>query len=679
MLDREKTKEQLIAELDEARALIAGFNGNLQHTQHLASIVDNSGDAITGNTLEGVIISWNRGAENIYQYTEKEIVGRNISVLVPPERRDELPPILDKIQSGEKVDRFETVRQRRDGTLIPVSLAISPVKDLAGKIVGFSTIARDVTERKLSEEALIQAKQAAELAKKEWEKTFDAVPDLIALIDTRHRIIRANRAMAEGFGQSPGDIVGRQCHEIVHNLPGPPQFCPHARLLISGKDEYCEVFEKRLDKTFDVTVTPLRDASGNIIASVHVMHDITDRKQTEEALHHALEQAEAATRSKSEFLANMSHEIRTPMNGVLGMLQILQATALDEEQNECVDVAMASANNLLRLINDILDFSKIEAGKIDIVESVFPLADLCRSMPSIFRSQIDKKGLQFAIDIAAGVPRIISADISRIRQVLLNLVGNAIKFTETGEVKVLVEAGGLASPGKTMLRFSVSDTGIGIPRDQIANLFNAFTQADGALTRKYQGTGLGLDIVKRLVELMGGGVRIESKPGKGTVVQFDIPAGVPADQALPGEEIRPPGATKPRAVIPQLNLKILLVEDDMVSRTMAQHFLEKAGAKVTCAVNGEEALNALAKGEKFDCVLMDISLPVMDGVTATQKIRAGEGESKNIRIIAITAHAMVGDREKFLAAGMDDYIAKPVDMKALKEVIQRALGKGDAH
>jgi len=361
------------------------------------------------------------------------------------------------------------------------------------------------------------------------------------------------------------------------------------------------------------------------------------------------------------------------------MLQILQATALDEEQNECVDVAMASANNLLRLINDILDFSKIEAGKIDIVESVFPLADLCRSMPSIFRSQIDKKGLQFAIDIAAGVPRIISADISRIRQVLLNLVGNAIKFTETGEVKVLVEAGGLASPGKTMLRFSVSDTGIGIPRDQIANLFNAFTQADGALTRKYQGTGLGLAIVKRLVELMGGGVRIESKPGKGTVVQFDIPAGVPADQALPGEEIRPPGATKPRAVIPQLNLKILLVEDDMVSRTMAQHFLEKAGAKVTCAVNGEEALNALAKGEKFDCVLMDISLPVMDGVTATQKIRAGEGESKNIRIIAITAHAMVGDREKFLAAGMDDYIAKPVDMKALKEVIQRALGKGDAH
>jgi len=401
-----------------------------------------------------------------------------------------------------------------------------------------------------------------------------------------------------------------------------------------------------------------------------------ERLQAEESLRKAKEQAEAATRSKSEFLANMSHEIRTPMNGVLGMLQLLKTTTLDEEQIEYVDASMTSANNLLNLINDILDFSKIEAGKISITESVFILFDICRSIPSIFKNQIDKKRIQFTIHIGPDVPKIIYSDASRIRQVLLNLVGNAIKFTETGEVKVLIETCGHVSQDKIKLCFSVSDTGIGIPNERLSDIFNAFTQVDGALTRKYQGTGLGLSIVKRLVEIMGGEVNIQSKMGEGTTIRLYIPVTVPTIEIPPSENIQKPKTMQSQVQDPQLNLKILLVEDDEVSRDMVRNFLEKSGAKATCVVNGEEALQALAKGERFDCILMDIQLPVMDGVKATKKIRARDDENKNIPIIAITAHAMTGDKEKFLAAGMNDYVAKPVDLEALKEVIQRTLDKG---
>jgi signal transduction histidine kinase/ActR/RegA family two-component response regulator len=384
------------------------------------------------------------------------------------------------------------------------------------------------------------------------------------------------------------------------------------------------------------------------------------------------EQAEEANRTKSAFLATMSHEIRTPMNGILGMLQLLQTTPLDDEQKEFVDMSMSSTMNLLNLINDILDISKIEAGKFDIVEKEFALSELLQSMRVLFRAQMIKQNNKLLLDVADGVPRKIIADDSRIRQVLFNLIGNAMKFTEHGIVSVRIKTEKVAGQqDKMRLCFSVADTGIGIPEDQLGRLFTPFTQVEGSATSKHQGTGLGLSIVKRMVELMGGAVSFESKLGKGTTLRFDILVGVPS-------AIMPPAPATPKASTAQQRahfLKVLLVEDDLTSRIFAQRILENFGAEVITADNGEEALDALAK-EGFHCVLMDIQMPVMDGITATKTIRATRDENiQSIPIIAMTAYTMNGDRERFLEAGMNDYIAKPVRVAELKKALVRVAEK----
>ncbi len=384
-------------------------------------------------------------------------------------------------------------------------------------------------------------------------------------------------------------------------------------------------------------------------------------------------EAESASQAKSVFLANMSHEIRTPMNGVLGMLQLLQTTILSEEQSEYVHIAMNSATNLLNLINDILDLSKVEAGKVDIVERAFVLSELCRSMPGIFKEQIDAKGVALFIHVAPDVPDTIVGDASRIRQVLFNLIGNALKFTEKGEVNVRITSGGKAGQDRMRLRVSVADTGIGIPEDRMGELFKPFTQIDSSYTRKFKGTGLGLSIVKRLVELMGGEVRLESVAGQGATVHFEIVVGLLKQERDADKGARHAGA-RPRGEQPRpLEARVLLVEDDPVNLSMARRMLEILGASVVCAGNGEEALLAASR-EGFDCILMDVQMPVMDGVTATRRIRAGDGGcARDIPIVAMTAHAMAGDREKFLDAGMDEYITKPVDIDELRSIIDRLV------
>lgn len=386
--------------------------------------------------------------------------------------------------------------------------------------------------------------------------------------------------------------------------------------------------------------------------------------------------SDAANKSKSAFLASMSHEIRTPMNGIFGLLQLLQTTSLGDEQGEYVEMTMNVAKNLLNLLNDILDLSKVEAGKIDIHEIEFNLSDLCRSMPSIFIEQIHKKNIELAIDIAPDVPSAIISDEVRLRQVLFNLVGNAMKFTESGSVNVQIGAGPIVGHNKRKLYFSVSDTGIGIPEDQTGKLFEPFTQVDDSLSRKHQGAGLGLSIVKHLVELMGGSIGLESILGQGTTVRFDIPVGfLEQKKTVTDQELSRADSVKVNIREQFLNLKILLVEDDEISQIFVKRLLGKYGAEIVCAQNGEDALQILSNGT-FDIVLMDIRMPVMDGITAAKHIRKMECEAcRTIPIVAMTANAMSGDREKALAAGMDDYIAKPLEIDALRGCIDRIMGE----
>jgi signal transduction histidine kinase/CheY-like chemotaxis protein len=385
--------------------------------------------------------------------------------------------------------------------------------------------------------------------------------------------------------------------------------------------------------------------------------------------------ADAANKSKSAFLASMSHEIRTPMNGIFGLLQLLQTTALDDEQGEYVEMTMNVAKNLLNLLNDILDLSKVEAGKIDIHDSEFNLSDLCRSMPSIFIEQIHKKNIALTINIAPDVPSPIISDEVRLRQVLFNLVGNAMKFTASGSVNVQIGVGSNVGHKRT-LHFFVTDTGIGIPEDQIGKLFEPFAQVDDSLSRKHQGAGLGLSIVKHLVELMGGSIGLESILGQGTTVRFDIPVGfLEQKKPVTYQEFSRSDSVKVNIQEQPLNLKILLVEDDEVSQIFVKRLLVKYGADIVCAQNGEDALQILSNGI-FDIVLMDIRMPVMDGITAAKHIRKMDCEAcRNIPIIAMTANAMSGDREKVLAAGMDDYIAKPLEVDALRAIIDRIIGE----
>ena len=420
------------------------------------------------------------------------------------------------------------------------------------------------------------------------------------------------------------------------------------------------------------------------------------------------ERAEAANRAKSDFLANMSHEIRTPMNGVIGMTELALDTRDDDERREYLNIVRNSAQSLLGIINDILDFSKIEAGKLVVEKVPFAFRQTVLESMQPLSMRAREKGLGFSVDIAAGIPDALIGDPTRLRQVLLNLVGNAVKFTGQGEISLRVLEHAQAEP--RVLEFFIRDTGIGIPPEKLGTIFEAFTQADTSTTRSYGGTGLGLTITQRLLELMGGALRVESAPGEGSTFSFclpfdvlpvlpvetaddtDVPVGgesapdalndplgvPPVMQMLPGvaatPETSPAGAStgvvKPKSVetSPLEGLSVLLAEDNPINQKLAQRLLEKWGCRVTVANNGREACDLLEGDADFAVVLMDVQMPVMSGLEAVEHLREMERTEGRARlpVIAMTANAMKGDREICLAAGMDDYLPKPINQAEMK-------------
>ena len=394
------------------------------------------------------------------------------------------------------------------------------------------------------------------------------------------------------------------------------------------------------------------------------------------------QQAEAASKVKSEFLATMSHEIRTPLNGVMGMLDLLRMTKLDSEQSDYVKTAQTSAEILLALLNDILDISRIEAGKLDLESTEFGLVDLVEQVVRIMKPRAEDKGLAFNVETRALSNLYLHGDAVRIRQILMNLADNAVKYTERGSVSIDVQlqAGKNLPEGKSWLQFKVRDTGIGIDPAYLEKIFQPFTQADSSYCRRYGGSGLGLAIVQRLLGMMGGSIRVESSPGKGSLFECQLPVVVTPVQLEDGTPPYLVTAFHSSGAVPGGSstnglgaVKVLVVEDNPTNQVVLMNILEKLGLEyIDCVENGREALVMLQQHD-YDLVLMDCQLPEVDGYDATRQIRQNEiaHGKQAIPIIALTAHAMAGDREACLAAGMSDYVPKPVDVASLEKVIEK--------
>jgi len=723
----------------------------------------------------------------------------NYSLRAPGGGKDEIGALIRSFN-----DMLDDIQQR--------DLALQQANDQLEIRVKARTaeLQKEVNERMRADEALSKERQV-------MRALIDNVPDLMFVKDTECRYVVANAALARSTGvKSPEELIGKTDFDFY-----PEELAKSYRQddtnVMRSKQPLFDREEVGVDASGNrswllTTKVPLLDNNANAVGLAGVCRDITARKKVELEWQRAKEAAEAASRAKSEFLANMSHEIRTPLNGVIGMTDLALDTELSAEQREYLETVKLSADSLLTVINDILDFSKVEAGRMELDLSDFNLADCVETTLRTLALRADEKGLELLCEIAPEVPRVVCMDPTRLRQILVNLIGNAIKFTHEGEVSLKVALQSQDGDA-SVLHFTVSDTGIGIPEDKQKSIFDPFSQADSSTTRKYGGTGLGLTISARFIALMGGRIWVESQPGRGTQFHFTVLAkvahekvaiGMPAppeilrgvraliiddnrtnqrilhgmllrwemkpmsvdggeealaalalardkgeqfsliltDMHMPHmdgftliERIRQqPALSTPTIVmltsaghrgdaercrqlgvaayllkpvrqselreaialvlggrpyngaIPLVTryslqdvrdvddiLSILVAEDNLVNQRLAARMLEKRGHRVTLAGNGQEALDAIAR-EAFDIVFMDVQMPEMDGMTAASILRQREqGSSKHQVVIALTAHALKGDEERCLAAGMDGYLSKPIRPQELDDILSRRL------
>ncbi|MBL8691739.1 MAG: PAS domain S-box protein [Rhodospirillaceae bacterium] len=530
------------------------------------------------------------------------------------------------------------------------------------------TLANQVLSQEIAE------RERSQMALRESEERKSAILktalDCIVSMDHEGRIVDFNDMAERTFGYTNAEVRGRDLADVI--VPPDLRAAHHAGIQRYLKTRKSDLLGRRIEVPAlrrDGTTIPVEIAIASVEIGenpffVATLRDIVDRKSTERELREAKELAESANQSKSQFLAIMSHEIRTPMNGILGMARLMLDTRLDERQRDNIVTMVESAEALLTVLNDILDFTKLEAGKLDLVARDFDLTSLVESVASLQGSRARAKGLELTSNIAPDLPRYLRADPDRLRQVLSNLVGNAITFTEKGAVSVdvhlLVEVGDIL-----WLHVAVSDTGIGIAPDVQRKLFSDFTQADASIARRFGGTGLGLSISKRLIDQMGGRIGLESQVNRGSVFWFELPL----NRGEAPAELKAATADDSR-VGP---IRVLLAEDNLINQKVVTGILKNHGHQVDVVENGALAVEAI-KAQAYDLVLMDVHMPVMDGILATRMIRSFTGEQANVPIVAVSAGAMEAEIQACLAAGMTDFVVKPVHPKTLFDTVARVLG-----
>jgi len=497
------------------------------------------------------------------------------------------------------------------------------------------------------------------------------------IVDENYTIRHANSTMQQWFHLAPGTV----CYQVLHGRDRPCEPCDLEHVAVDGQSVHYDLQHE--GKIFAVMGMPITLQDGTV-AKMEIRTEITRQKQSESQLVAAKKSAEAATKAQSSFLANMSHDIRTPLNGIIGMLRLTLETGLDDQQRKNLAAAKTSADFLLGLLNDVLDISKIDAHQLILEEHPFRFAELIYDIGLIFSHAVEEKNLDFQINVDTNIPEVVVGDSLRIRQIIINLVGNSIKFTHKGSI--LLHAQRVACDRETVtISIRVEDTGIGIPTDKLETIFDSFSQADTSTTRQYGGTGLGLAICKRLAKMMKGEVQVLSKEGHGSSFSFTVQLKRGKSAQLVGEEKRPN-----LDQCAHRSLTILLVEDNELNREVARMTLENNGHHVLTAENGLKALKVLAD-KHVDVILLDIQMPTMDGLTAARYIRACEQDTltenteyqdllqrlrekvhkTRIPIIALTAHAMDEDRKRCLAAGMDDYLTKPFQPDQIEAVLAR--------
>jgi len=527
----------------------------------------------------------------------------------------------------------------------------TPVLGPEGEVVHVIELLRDMTERMQAEER--------------FRKIVEMSLNLVCIVDINtFQFLMVNPACREILGYTEEELVGQVFLDFVHPDDVQPTIDVVENLLRKGEKVFR--FENRYrtsagDYRWLDWVSHPAPEQGVTYA---IAADITPRKQDEARLRRAMEETAAASRAKSEFLANMSHEIRTPLNGIVGMLQLLLMSGLEDQQREYATTAIKASSRLSSLLSDILDITVIESGRLKLHQGAFSLHEVMGSMESLFHMQARDMDNTLEIVLGEGIPEWLQGDEQRLRQVLFNLVGNALKFTKGGHVRAEAHLLPHRTDRSVRVLFIVQDSGIGIEEGVLEDMFEAFSQEERSYTRKYQGAGLGLPIVRRLAALMGGSVCVQSEKGAGSTFYISLPFGLHEGEAAVAAALQSGDACS--------GLRILVVEDDAVNRMALTLLLERLGCSVVAAEDGSKALEALA-AEDMDAVLMDIQMPVLDGLSAIEAIRNNPEYRRNadIVIIALTAYAMVGDREKFLQAGADEYLAKPVDMDTLDALMAR--------